>query len=219
MLRRQLCRLCLEYGRETLIVTATVPALAAISYSLASERPFKPIARLQAAWAVTDCWFKARMLVGGTAAVVYETEWFLYPGGTQLIEFPPVYLPPAGMEETVQLDIAIYAMKTTAGVYTMTLDYLQLWPVDGGFRKYKQLAYFARPWANNRRRGVWGSVYWSNLAVTQKRATVLAYGPAMRVLPGRTIVMAIANLTNGTTWLIDDRILYSVNQMPTKRNI
>jgi hypothetical protein len=48
---------------------------------------------------------------------------------------------------------------------------------------------------------------------------VLAYGPTLRVLPGRTILIAIANLTNGTTWLIDDRITTVLSQVPTKRNI
>ncbi len=58
---------------ETLLMTAAVPSTL-LSYNLAFERPFKPIARLQAAWAVTDCWFKAKLIVSGTSAVVYETE-------------------------------------------------------------------------------------------------------------------------------------------------
>ena len=202
---------------ETLIAKATVPATL-YSYSLSRERPFKPMARLQAAWAVSDLWLKVRVLLGGTSVAVYESEWFLYPGSTQLIEFPPVYLPPAGVEENVQLDIAIYASKTSAAAYTMNLDYLQLWPVDGGFRKYKPVNYFSTD-GQLIDGGFWGSVYWANLAATQKRASVLAYGPTLRVLPGRTIVLAIANLTSGTTWLIDDRITTVLSQVPTKRNI
>ncbi len=135
-----------------------------------------------------------------------------------MLEFPPVYMPPAGMYETLGLDLAIYAMKATVGVYTMPFDFLQLWPVDGGFRKYKQLAYFAAV-GQMVDLGFYGGVFWSNLSLTQRRATVVPYGPPIDLLPGRTVVVAIANLTNGTTWLIDDRIMFYVNQIPTKRNI
>ena len=202
---------------ETLIASAAVPSTL-YSYNLSLDRPFKPMMRLQNAWAVTDLWLKMRVLLGGTSAVVYESEWFLWPGSTQLVEFPPVYLPPSGIGENVQLDVAIYATKTDTASYTMNIDYLQLWPVDGGFRKYKPISYIASA-GQLIDSGYWGSVYWANQAFTQRRASILAYGPTLRLLPGRTIVIAIANLTNGTTWLIDDRNTTILNQVPTKRNI
>jgi hypothetical protein len=201
----------------TLLATATIPATL-YANNLAWERPFKPMARLRSAWAVTDCWFKAQVRLGATSAVLYETAWFLFSGNTEMLEFPPVYLPPAGLQENTQLDLVIYGMKETAGVYTMPLDFLQLWPVDGGFRKYKQLAYFASA-GQLIDTGFWGGAYWANFAVTQKRASVLAYGPALELLPGRTIIIALANLTNGTTWIIDDKITTYLSMNPTRRNI
>ena len=202
---------------ETLLMTAAIPGQTYL-YNLSRERPFKPICRLNSAWAVTDVWFKAKILVGGTTVTLYETEWFLFPGNTQILEFPPVYIPPAGLEENYQMDIAIYAMKTGAGSYTLPLDYLQLWPVDGGFRVYKPIHYFAAQ-GQLIDSGLWGSVYWANQAITQKRAAIVAYGPSLHILPGRTLVVAIANVTTGANWAIDDLLTVILNQVTTKRNI
>lgn len=185
---------------------------------LSHGRPLKPIGRLHTGLAKTDLWLRAKVLIGGTAVVSYETEWVLYPSGSAVLELPPVYAPPEGVAENYQLYIAIYARKTDPGSYTLSLDFLQLWPVDGGFRVYRPVVYpsgYGYYTDNSEPE----ELYWFDAVNFYKRSIVQAFGPPLRMLPGGINVLMFANVQDGTGWNIDDAVYLSVYPIWAKRNL
>jgi len=199
-----------------LLASAAIPiALYAGRYS--NGRPFKPMGRLQNGLAVTDLWLKAKIIVTSTGAVLYETEWINYSSGSPLIELPPVFIPPDGVVEGTGLDFALYAMRSSTTAYVLDIDFFQLWPVDGGFRKLKALAYglgSGRVYDENVR----GRVYWTPL-INAERSVYYGVGAPIRLFPGRTNVLALLNIAGGNSWLIDDELSLWVNLSPVKRDL
>jgi hypothetical protein len=201
---------------ETQILQCLVPTQL-YALGLSQGRPFKPVMLLQAPAAYTDLWLKIRVLAGPGFVPIYETEYILYPANSPYIEFPPLYLPPDGVQETQSLSLAIYALKTSPAPYTLAIDFLQAWPVDGGFRRYHCLSYIA---GNGQILDQnLGDIYWSNNIFSQSRAVVVATGPALLAMPGKTNLFAFAHLQAGSSWVIDDQIQFLVNATPAKRNL
>lgn len=181
-------------------------------------RPIKPLLRLQTARAYTDLYLKLKILAGATAAVVYETEWTLYQANAGFVEFPTLFAPPEGFTESNTLDIAIYGLKATAGAYDMSFDVLQLWPVDGGFRRLKALAYQAGTqfMVDDGRAG---ELYWASSDFSTTRPAIVGQGLPLACLPGRLNCLYFLNLTGGTTWLIDDQITLEIYHNVVKWNL
>jgi hypothetical protein len=201
---------------ETLLFTCAVPTQLYAS-NLSQGRPFKPVMRLQAPAVYTDLWLKVRVLAGPTAVPIYDTEYILYPANSPYVEFPPLYLPPEGVQETQSLLLAIYALKTSPAAYTLAVDFLQAWPVDGGFRRYHCLSYIA---GNGQIIDEdQGDVYWSDNSFSEYRAVVVATGPALLAMPGKTNLFAFAHLQAGSAWVIDDQIQLLITATPAKRNL
>jgi hypothetical protein len=202
--------------------TSTAEAQLAVSSSSYGDwwhgRPIKPLLRLQSSRAYTDLYLKLKAIVPTTSAVVYETEWVLYQPNTNFVEFPTAFLPPEGMTSGTSLEIALYVLKATAGAYTLPLDVLQLWPIDGGFRRLKSLTYQAGAQYLNDEAAT-DQVYWSNQAYSVLMPSVVGQGQRISFLPARRNVLYVLNLTNGTTWTIDDHLTLSAGYTPRKMNL
>ena len=179
-------------------------------------RPIKPMVRLQASAAYTDLWLRIKVLTG--TAVVYETEWVLYQANTMLVEFPTIFIPPEGLTQATVMNVAIYAMKTSGSSYTLAIDQVQFWPIDGGFRKLKPLAYSAvgQYLIDD---GYNDQVYWADSSLSNPAPNAAGQGKRISILPGRPAVLAFANLTSGATWTIDDQLLVYVNFNLLKRSL
>ncbi len=202
---------------EVLLCKAGIPPRLYATHA-AHGRPFKPMGRLQGGLAASDLFLKAQVLLSGSAAVVYETEWVPYAGGSPLLELPPVYLPPEGVREGQGLDFALIGLRQSSASYTLNLDFVQLWPVDGGFRKLKALAYQTGAGrvvddAHN------GTVYWMPVGVGNERAAYYGLGEPLRLFPGRVNVLVVANITGGSSWLIDDPLFLWLDAAPVKRSL
>jgi hypothetical protein len=177
----------------------------------------KIIGRLQSGTVVADLWLKARVVIGGTSVAVSETEWMLYTSGSVVLDLPAVYTPPDGVGETVQLDLVLYGLRPSGVSVALNLDYVQLWPVDGGFRRLKCISYLAGSGyvvddaAND-------FTYWTDNGVNE-RATYVGLGSRVRLAPGRDNVLAFANIQTGSSWVIADQIVFTVGYNRAKRNI
>jgi hypothetical protein len=209
---------------ETQLFKCTVPANL-YAQSLSQGRPFKPFIRLQAAAVYTDLWLKIKVLVGPSSTVVLDSEYVLYTANSQIIEFPPIYLPPDGVQETESIEVSIYALKASGAAYTLSVDFLQLWPVDGGFRRYHGVNYISgvgqlreQPTSLGAPLGG-GEVYWSNNSLTQSRAVYIGSGAPILANPGKTNVLAFIHLQAGASWVIDDQIQLYLTAIPAKRNL
>lgn len=203
-------------GEVLLCKAAIPPRLYAAKYS--HGRPFKPMGRLQGGLAASEVYLQARVLLSGSAEVVYKTEWVHYPSGAPLLELPPVYLPPEGVVEGQGLDLALYVLRQGTTSCTLNLDFVQLWPVDGGFRKLKALAYQAGS-GQVVDDGLQGLVYWKPVGVGNERAAYYGLGASIQLFPGRVNVLAVANIAGGSDWLIDDQLFLWLNAAPVKREL
>jgi hypothetical protein len=198
---------------ETEIARAGLPASL---YGVAHGRPMKIMGRLQSGTAVADLWLKARVVIGGTNVMVCETEWNLYPAGSAILDLPVVYTPPEGLRESIRLDLVIYGLRQMVGGVTVNLDYVQLWPVDGGYRRLKCIqaqggaGYVVDDAAND-------GLYWTDNAINQ-RAVYVGYGPRIRLAPGRDNVLAFANVRSAG-WVIEDHVNLYVVYNRAKRNL
>jgi hypothetical protein len=197
---------------ETEIARAVLPATL---YVASHGRPMKIMGRLHTG-TVVALWLKARVVIGGTSVVVSETEWILYTSGSVVLDLPVVYTPPEGLGETVQLDLVLYGLCPSGGG-VINLDFVQLWPVDGGYRRLTGISYLAGSAyvvddaAND-------LLYWTDNAIN-KRAVYVGLGPRVLLAPGRDNVLALANVQGGTSWVIADQVNLYVVYNRAKRNI
>jgi hypothetical protein len=198
---------------ETEIARAALPASL---YGVAHGRAMKILGRLHEGAAVSDLWLKARVVIGGTNVVVCETEWNRYAAGSVVLDLPVVYTPPEGLRESIRLDLAIYGLIQINTGVTLNLDYVQLWPVDGGYRRLKciqaqgEVGYVVDDAAND-------GLYWTDNGLNQ-RAVYVGYGPRIRLAPGRDNVLALANV-RGDGWVIEDHVNLYVVYNRARRNI
>ena len=181
-------------------------------------RPLKPLMRLQSGKMYTDLWVRLKVLVSGTTAVVYETEWINYQMNSNCIEFPTLYCPPEGMTEGTSLDLAVFALKTDLATYSLPIDVIQLWPVDGGFRRLKPLTYIGG-YQYIIDDGYYDQVYWANSSFSDTKPSISAQGQRIGLLPNRLNYLYFLNLTNGNNWVIDDLLNIHVNCNIVKWNL
>jgi hypothetical protein len=180
-------------------------------------RPIKPLLCLQSSMAYTDLWIRLKVQVPASNAVVYETEWINYIAGIHPIEFPTLFCPPEGLIEGNPLDLVIYVMKASAGAYTLPLDFLYLWPIDGGFRRLVQSTYMTGPQfvVDD---GLTDQVFAIDSSFNYI-PSVSDQGQRIGLLPNRVNVLALANISRGLYWMIDDQLTLEVSFNIVKWNL
>ena len=174
--------------------------------------------RLHGGLVASDVLFKVKVKIAGTSLVLSETDWTAYPSGSPIIELPPVYLMAQGLHQGASLTISLYAYRPSSSAYALNLDFMQLWPVDGGFRKLKGLAYMS---------GVGSvvddaeqnSVWWQNGTEATRQACYYGLGQRIRLMPGKMNIISVVNVAGGSSWLIDDELKITFNAEPVKRDI
>ncbi len=157
---------------------------------------FRFILRLNADLAYTDLELKMQLRLSSTSSVVGETDWLAAVPGERLQVFSAMRLPPyhlVDLANAAGLDLVLVARRSTLGSHTLSVDYLQLMPLDG-WRHYRPLYALEQNWTlvDNGARGIVSSLDTSG----KEQITHIAVGQPFYLAPHVPIAFYFAWMTS-----------------------